>query len=79
MRLELMCRLKCIESEEEAPSTTTESVLKLECNISITTNYLLAGIQDVCGWVRSMLILQSLNQQLEKNSSVLGRTAQYEQ
>nr|ODN81355.1 ubiquitin carboxyl-terminal hydrolase 14 [Cryptococcus depauperatus CBS 7841] len=66
MSIELTKTLKCEETDEEPPSTSTESVLKLECNISGTTNFLMSGIQD------------SLNQQVEKTSPVLGRDATYQ-
>lgn len=41
-------RLTCDESPTESPSITTEQVLKIECNISITTNFMLTGIMNVC-------------------------------
>lgn len=58
-------RLKNAETEEEPETTSTETVLKLECNISGTTNFLMSGIQD------------NLNQQVEKTSATLGRNATY--
>lgn len=42
-----ICRLKCDEALDEPPTITTEKVLKIECNISITTNFMLPGIKDV--------------------------------
>lgn len=40
-------RLKCDEAPEEPSTVSTEKVLKIECNISITTNFMLSGIMDV--------------------------------
>jgi len=54
--------------------------LKLECNISISTNFLASGILDVSSqdpWEEAMLTMQSLDQQIEKNSQTLGRMATY--
>ncbi|TYJ58970.1 hypothetical protein B9479_000409 [Cryptococcus floricola] len=65
MGLELEKTFKCAETDAEPESTSTESLSKLQCNISGTTNFLLSGIQD------------SLTQQVEKNSPVLGRNATY--
>ncbi|TFY64553.1 hypothetical protein EVJ58_g2535 [Rhodofomes roseus] len=62
---ELRRELKCDEAPDEPPSISFEKALKVECNISITTNYMLQGIKD------------SLNQKIEKNSPTLGRDAQY--
>lgn len=68
-----------MEAPEEPASTARESALKLECNISISTNFLVSGIREVGSPTERMLIKQSLDQQLEKNSPSLGRMAQYEQ
>ncbi|AFR96333.1 ubiquitin carboxyl-terminal hydrolase 14 [Cryptococcus neoformans] len=65
MSIELTKTLKNAETEEEPETTSTETVLKLECNISGTTNFLMSGIQD------------NLNQQVEKTSATLGRNATY--
>ncbi|KAK7688677.1 hypothetical protein QCA50_008215 [Cerrena zonata] len=62
---EMRRELKCDEAPEEPPTITTEKVLKIECNISITTNYMLSGIMD------------ALDGHLEKNSPSLGRQAIY--
>lgn len=76
-------RLKCDEAPEEPSTVTVEKVLKIECNISATTNYMHTGIKDVCsflclGW--SLLThMQAMNSQLEKNSPSLGRQAVYSQ
>ncbi|KLT39995.1 cysteine proteinase [Cutaneotrichosporon oleaginosum] len=67
MSIELTKTLSTPEAPEEAPSTSTEKALKLECNISINTNFLMSGIMD------------SLDQQIEKNSPSLGRSATYNQ
>jgi hypothetical protein len=45
----LIHSLSPVEAVEERPSSTTESTVKLECNISISTNFLLNGIQEVRG------------------------------
>jgi ubiquitin carboxyl-terminal hydrolase 14 len=42
-----LLRLKCDEAPEEEPTVTVDKVLKIECNISITTNYMASGIADV--------------------------------
>ncbi|KAI0076894.1 cysteine proteinase [Panus rudis PR-1116 ss-1] len=62
---EMRRELKCDEAPEEPASVTTEKVLKVECNISITTNYMLSGIMD------------ALEGKIEKNSPSLGRQAMY--
>ncbi|KAH9922256.1 cysteine proteinase [Fomitopsis serialis] len=62
---EVRRELKCDEAPDEPPSVSFEKALKIECNISITTNYMLQGVKD------------SLNQKIEKNSPTLGRDAQY--
>uniref|UniRef100_A0A8H8CF76 Ubiquitin carboxyl-terminal hydrolase n=1 Tax=Psilocybe cubensis TaxID=181762 RepID=A0A8H8CF76_PSICU len=61
--------LKCKEegAENEPPTVSTENVLKIECNISIKTNFMLSGI------------MSSLDTELEKNSPSLNRTAVYTQ
>lgn len=40
-------RLKCDEAPEEVPSITIEKVLKVECNITVSTNYMQNGIMNV--------------------------------
>ncbi|KAF9450746.1 cysteine proteinase [Macrolepiota fuliginosa MF-IS2] len=64
---EMRRELTCDEAPEESANILTEPVLKIECNINITTNYMLAGIMN------------SLDQKLEKNSPSLGRQAVYSQ
>ncbi|TXT13476.1 hypothetical protein VHUM_00843 [Vanrija humicola] len=54
------------EAPDEPPAVSTEHVLKLECNITIDTNFLLSGILD------------GLNEKIEKNSPSLGRSAVYD-
>ncbi|KAJ7271055.1 hypothetical protein C8J57DRAFT_1320552 [Mycena rebaudengoi] len=61
-----------LKSEEtaaagEAPSTSTESVLKITCNIDSTVNYMASGIT------------KSLSQTVVKRSLALGRDADYTQ
>ncbi|WWC67636.1 uncharacterized protein I206_101546 [Kwoniella pini CBS 10737] len=65
MGLELTSKLQCVEAPEEPATTSKERQLKLQCNISINTNFLVSGILD------------SLNQQIEKTSPSLGRMAAY--
>ncbi|KAL5520259.1 hypothetical protein ACEPAG_9472 [Sanghuangporus baumii] len=63
-----MCReLKCDEASGEEPTISFEKVLKLECNISTTTNYMHTGIMD------------ALDQKIEKFSPTLNRQAVYNQ
>ncbi|KIK95193.1 hypothetical protein PAXRUDRAFT_779329 [Paxillus rubicundulus Ve08.2h10] len=64
---EMRRELKCDESPEEPPTITSERVLKLVCNISISTNYMHTGI------------LETLNSHLTKHSPSLGREATYSQ
>ncbi|KAJ7699363.1 hypothetical protein B0H17DRAFT_1049578 [Mycena rosella] len=58
--------LKCNDADE-APSTSTENVLKITCNIDATVNYMASGIQ------------KSLSQLVLKRSPTLGRDANYTQ
>ncbi|KIK09583.1 hypothetical protein K443DRAFT_671480 [Laccaria amethystina LaAM-08-1] len=64
---EMRRELTCDEAPEEPASVTTEQVLKIECNISITTNFMLTGIMN------------SLDTKVEKNSPSLGRQSIYSQ
>jgi ubiquitin carboxyl-terminal hydrolase 14 len=57
--------LKCDEAADEPVSISTQNVLKIECNIDVSTNYMLTGIMG------------ALDQKLEKNSPSLGRNAVY--
>ncbi|KAI0339115.1 cysteine proteinase [Trametopsis cervina] len=63
MRRELKCDDP--EAADEPPSISSEKVLKIECNISITTNYMHTGIMD------------ALDSKIDKNSPLLGREATY--
>ncbi|KAI9635502.1 CNG04540-like protein [Dioszegia hungarica] len=65
MGIQLRTSQKCLDNVEETMTERSETVLKLECNISVTTNFLLSGIQE------------SLSQQVEKSSPSLGRSASY--
>ncbi|KAJ8592221.1 cysteine proteinase [Rhizopogon salebrosus TDB-379] len=67
MMAEIRRELKCDEALEEPSTVAIEKVLKIECNISGTTNYMHTGIMD------------ALNSQLEKTSPSLGRQAVYSQ
>ncbi|KAG8889023.1 Protein kinase [Tulasnella sp. 332] len=60
-------RLTCDDAPEEPPSVTHEKIMKLQCNISMSTNYMHTGIMD------------SLDQKISKNSPSLGREATYSQ
>ncbi|KAG8895965.1 deubiquitinating enzyme, partial [Tulasnella sp. 417] len=64
---EMETTLKCEEAPDEPPTTTREKILKLQCNIDSSTNYLHTGI------------MQSLDQKITKNSPTLGREATYSQ
>ncbi|KAJ7607322.1 hypothetical protein FB45DRAFT_948062 [Roridomyces roridus] len=52
---------------DEPPSTSSENVLKITCNIDSTVNYMASGIQ------------KSLSQTVVKRSPTLGRDADYTQ
>jgi ubiquitin carboxyl-terminal hydrolase 14 len=43
----LMNRLKCDEAVDEPASVSTQNVLKIECNIGSSTNYMHTGIMGV--------------------------------
>ncbi|KAH9943858.1 cysteine proteinase [Amylocystis lapponica] len=62
---EMRRELKCDEAPEEPVTVSAEKVLKIECNISVSTNYMLSGI------------MAALDGKIEKNSPTLGRTAVY--
>jgi len=59
--------LKCDEAPEEEPSVSYDTVTKVDCNITINTNFMHSGIMD------------SLDQKIEKNSPTLNRDAVYTQ
>lgn len=42
-----LLRAKCAEAPDEPERVSEEEALKLECNISINTNFLASGILDV--------------------------------
>lgn len=42
-----LCRMKCLESEEEEPTKGTESHLQLNCFINQEVKYLATGIRLV--------------------------------
>lgn len=65
MAIQLTKKMSSPEAPEEPASFSHEKVLKLECNITINTNFLMSGIRD------------SLDQQVEKNSPTLNRTVPY--
>ncbi|CAE6526436.1 unnamed protein product [Rhizoctonia solani] len=58
--------LKSLEDPDEPESVSTDEMLKLNCNISSTTNFMHNGIKE------------SLDETIEKHSERLGRTAQYQ-
>ncbi|KAH7334508.1 cysteine proteinase [Rhizoctonia solani] len=64
---EMRTVLKSIEDPDEPEKVTTDDMLKLNCNIDSTTNYMHNGIKE------------PLNGQIEKFSERLGRSAQYQQ
>lgn len=78
-------RLSCDEAPEEPPSITHENILKIECNINISTNYMLTGIMNVriylliYNYTHTITPSQALDQKVEKRSPSLGREAVYSQ
>jgi len=63
------CTLKCLECDEEAPSTTEDSQRVLICHLGTQTepiSHIYQGVQ------------LSMKEHIEKNSPSLGRNAQYE-
>ncbi|KAG5653925.1 hypothetical protein H0H81_009282 [Sphagnurus paluster] len=64
---EMRRELTCDEAPTEEPSIANESILKIECNINSSTNFMLTGIMN------------SLDQKVEKRSPTLGREALYTQ
>jgi len=57
--------LRCDEAPEEPATVSTENVLKVECHISIQTNFMHSGIKE------------ALDQKVTKRSPTLGRDADY--
>lgn len=45
--LGLIIRSMTCDEAEEPPTTRAESVMKIECNITSTTNYLMQGLMNV--------------------------------
>ncbi|KAG8984456.1 deubiquitinating enzyme [Tulasnella sp. JGI-2019a] len=64
---EMETTLTCDDAPGEPPSVTREKIMKLQCNISMSTNYMHTGIKD------------SLDQKIVKNSPSLGTEATYTQ
>ncbi|KAF8900164.1 hypothetical protein CPB84DRAFT_1779499 [Gymnopilus junonius] len=64
---EVRRELTCDEASEEPATVSSEQVLKIDCNISINTNFMLSGITN------------SMDTKLEKTSPSLGRQAIYSQ
>ncbi|THV03496.1 cysteine proteinase [Dendrothele bispora CBS 962.96] len=64
---EIRRELASPEAPEEAPSISTERIMKIECNITSQTNYMHSGITG------------ALNSTLDKMSPTLNRTATYTQ
>ncbi|KAG0744075.1 hypothetical protein G6F57_009922 [Rhizopus arrhizus] len=62
---ELEAVTECVDAPEEEKTRTVDSFTKLSCHISINTNYMINGI------------LESLTEEIEKNSPILNRTAKY--
>ncbi|KAI0299041.1 cysteine proteinase [Multifurca ochricompacta] len=61
----LVRTLSSPEAPDEPPSVSEENVLKVECNITVNTNFMLSGI------------MEALNQPVVKHSATLGREATY--
>ncbi|KEI42922.1 uncharacterized protein L969DRAFT_84807 [Mixia osmundae IAM 14324] len=64
---EIITETKSVEAPAEASSYSSEPFLELKCNITVDTNYMMAGIKH------------ALDQPVEKTSPTLGRLAQYQQ
>lgn len=58
-------KMTCAETDAEPMVESEESFIKLNCHIGGTTNYMIDGIRE------------SLTDQIEKNSDVLGRNATF--
>lgn len=58
-------KMVCDEDPDRAPVVGTEDFAKLNCHISISTNYLVDGLQS------------GLSETLEKNDDALGRNASF--
>ncbi|CAE6470427.1 unnamed protein product [Rhizoctonia solani] len=64
---EMRTVLKSIEDSEEPERISVDEMLKINCNISSATNYMHSGIKE------------SLDEEIDKHSERLGRTAKYKQ
>ncbi|KAL8279698.1 hypothetical protein RQP46_008011 [Phenoliferia psychrophenolica] len=62
---EMVKTLKSVEAPDEPATVSKESFGDIKCNISSTTNYMINGI------------VEGLEQEIEKNSPSLGRSAVY--
>lgn len=58
--------VKSVETPEDPPKNSSEQFFKLDCHISINTNYLKDGILD------------SLTEKIEKHNESLGRDSEYQ-
>lgn len=63
---EMQTTLKSAEAPAEEPTVSKDKFLEIKCNINSTTNYMVSGIMD------------AMDQDLEKNSPSLGRSAVYQ-
>ena len=61
-----LLELEGVEAPDETATVSTEKFSVMGCNISSSTNYMMTGITE------------ALNEQLEKNSPSLGRSAVYQ-
>ena len=57
--------MRCLEAPEEEPTVRSSSFAKLTCPVNAEVNFLLQGLES------------SLSEEIEKNSSSLGRSALY--
>lgn len=56
------------EAPDEPPTMSVEKALKLECNISINTNFLMSGILDVRYSVRMSLTTRASTSRLRRTA-----------
>ncbi|WVF70108.1 hypothetical protein IAT40_004896 [Kwoniella sp. CBS 6097] len=61
--------LHCNDAPDEAQTTSIERVLKLECNISVSTNFLLSGIIDVSKFVMTSAYIVGFGSATGENES----------
>ena len=57
-----MYRLSCDEAADEPKGISSEQVLKIECNISITTNFMLTGIMSASNNAIYCILITYLDQ-----------------